>query len=163
MEVDMHSVSRVFALLAVPAMAIACAPQDPAPPAVVVVRVSSADSTRPAQFKAWANGGELEIRTANSHLRGDGGARSAVASSAPAGTASTPTGAPATGRRWPTSASGPRCAARTGPAVPSSVLRAARASPAAANGPGSARSARRSSRVAAGLASSPTGGPSTRT
>jgi hypothetical protein len=71
----MHSVSRVFALLAVPAMAIACAPQDPAPPAVVVVRVLSADSTRPAQFKAWANGGELEIRTANSHLRGDGGAR----------------------------------------------------------------------------------------
>lgn len=71
----MHSVLRVFALLAVPAMAIACAPQDPAPPAVVVVRVLSADSTRPAQFKAWSRGGELEIRTAHSRLRGDAGAR----------------------------------------------------------------------------------------
>lgn len=71
----MHRVPRVFALVTVLALAVACAPQDPAPPAVVVVRVSSADSTRPAQFKAWATGGELEIRSADSHLRGDGGAR----------------------------------------------------------------------------------------
>ena len=42
----MHSVLRVFALVAVPAMATACAPHEPAPPAVVVITVSSADSMR---------------------------------------------------------------------------------------------------------------------
>ncbi len=71
----MHSVARVFALGVVPAMAIACAPQQPAPPAVVVVKVSSADSTRQAQFKAWANGGKFEIRSNSAHLRGNDYAR----------------------------------------------------------------------------------------
>ncbi len=68
----MHPVPRVFASVAVLAMAVACVPQDPAPPAVVLVRVSSADSARPARFAAWATGGELEIVAAGRHLRGDG-------------------------------------------------------------------------------------------
>ena len=66
----MRPFPKVLALAVLLAVAFACVPPAPAPPAVVVVRVSSADSTRPARFAAWATGGELEIRTADSHLWG---------------------------------------------------------------------------------------------
>jgi hypothetical protein len=68
----MHPFLKVLVLSVVLAMAFGCAPDDPAPPAVVIGRVSSADSTRPARFAAWATGGELTIRSADGRMWGRG-------------------------------------------------------------------------------------------
>ncbi len=57
----------LLALLATP---IACAPVSPAPPATIAVRITSADSTAPVRFAAWAANGVIDVRSPGAELSG---------------------------------------------------------------------------------------------
>ncbi len=66
----MRLTPKLLALAVLLATAFACGPHAPAPLAEIVVRVSSADSTRSARFATWATGGEVDVRAADGRLWG---------------------------------------------------------------------------------------------